>query len=180
MTHVTHNQEEAMAMSDRVVVMDEGEVQQIGPPKQTYQRPVNRFVVGFMRSLSMNLIDETVEKESFTASRSDVTVDLPPGLSSAAGDVTLGTRLENVEIVDDPDEYTLLTDIQIVELLGNVQIIHFNLGGEEFLAELHSDAEVKQDGQYHVRIDPTKTHIFDGQSPRSERIVPEDEITAAD
>ena len=50
----------------------------------------------------------------------------------------------------------------------------------EFLAELHSDAKVEQDGQYHVRIDPAKTHIFDGQSPRSERIVPDDEITAAD
>jgi len=180
MIHVTHNQEEAMTMGDRVVVMDEGEVQQIAPPKQTYQRPANRFVAGFMGSPSMNLIDGTVEKESFTARRSDVSVDLPPGLSSAAGDVTLGIRPENVELVDDPDEYTFLADVQLVELLGNVQIVHFDLGGEEFLAELHSDAKVEQDGQYHVRIDPAKTHIFDGQSPRSERIVPDDEITAAD
>ena len=180
MIHVTHNQEEAMTMGDRVVVMDEGEIQQIAPPKETYQRPANRFVAGFMGSPSMNLLDGTVEGDTFTASRKDISVALPPGLSGASGDVTLGIRPENVGLVEDADEYTFTARVELIELLGNVQIVHFDVGGEEFLAELHSDAEVEQGNQYHVRIDPSKTHLFDGQTPRSERIVSEDEITAAD
>jgi multiple sugar transport system ATP-binding protein len=175
MIHVTHNQEEAMTMGDRVVVMDGGEVQQIAPPKETYQRPANRFVAEFIGSPSMNVIEGQVEDATFSAYESGVTLGVPAGLSGVSGEVALGIRPENVELVDEPGAYTFEAKVELIELLGNVQIVHFDVGGKEFLAELHPDVAVEQGERRNVRVAPEKGHFFDGLSPRSERIVPEGE-----
>jgi multiple sugar transport system ATP-binding protein len=176
MVHVTHNQEEAMTMGDRVVVMDGGEVQQIAPPKETYRRPANRFVAEFIGSPSMNLLDGTVEGGSFAADRGDVSVELPAGYDEFSGRATLGIRPENVDLVEEPGEHTFTATVELIELLGNVQIVHFDLGGQQFLAELHPDVAVEQGETRHVRVAPDRAHLFDGVSPRSERVVPGDVI----
>jgi len=180
MVHVTHNQEEAMTMGDRVVVMDQGEIQQVAPPKETYNRPANRFVAEFIGSPSMNLVEGTAEGDAFVARDADMTVGLPTGLSGVSGEVTMGIRPENVELVDEPGDYTFAAEVELIELLGNVQIVHFDVEGREFLAELHPDVAVEQGERRHVRVAPGKGHLFDGVSPRSDRIVPEGETVVAD
>lgn len=181
MIHVTHNQEEAMTMGDRVAVMDGGQIQQFAPPEETYNRPANRFVAEFIGSPSMNLVEGTVSDGMFTAADGDISVPLSAGLSAPAGQqVTMGIRPEDVNLVDTAGEHTVTDEVDVVELLGNVQIVHLTPGGQEFLAEVHPSVDVETGKTYHARLTPEKIHLFDGVDPRAERIVPEERVRADD
>lgn len=172
MVHVTHNQEEAMTMGDRVAVMNKGKIQQLAPPKEVYRRPANRFVAEFIGSPSMNLLTGTLSADQFDAHAEDVSIRLPDTLVNAAtaDPVTLGIRPESVQIVDSPGEYTLEAIVEVVELMGNVQIIHFDIGGREFLTEIGPDIEVSQGDTLFLRLPPEKIDLFDGIKADSPRI----------
>jgi len=172
MVHVTHNQEEAMTMGDRVAVMNEGKIQQLAPPKEVYRRPANRFVAEFIGSPSMNLLDGSLSAGTFHADAEDVSVRVPDELADAstATQLTLGIRPESVQIVDSPDDYTVEATVDVVELMGNVQIVHIVLDGTEFLAEVDPDLAVEQGDSLFVRLPPEKIDLFDGVQPESPRV----------
>ena len=172
MIHVTHNQEEAMTMGDRVAVMNKGKIQQLAPPKEVYRRPANRFVAEFIGSPSMNLMTGTLSTGQFEVDVGDVSIRVPDTLTTAAtaGPVTLGIRPESVQIVDSPDKYTFEATVDVVELMGNVQIIHFDLDGREFLAEVGPDNELSVGDQLFLRLPPAKIDLFDGVEPESSRV----------
>ena len=172
MVHVTHNQEEAMTMGDRVAVMNEGEIQQLAPPKEVYRRPANRFVAEFIGSPSMNLLDGSLSAGTFHADAEDVSVRVPDELADAstATQLTLGIRPESVQIVDSPGDYTVEATVDVVELMGNVQIVHIVLDGAEFLAEVDPDLAVEQGDSLFVRLPPEKIDLFDGVQPESPRV----------
>jgi multiple sugar transport system ATP-binding protein len=172
MIHVTHNQEEAMTMGDRVAVMNKGKIQQLAPPKEVYRRPANRFVAEFIGSPSMNLMTGTLSTGQFEVDVGDVSIRVPDTLTTAAtaGPVTLGIRPESVQIVDSPDKYTFEATVDVVELMGNVQIIHFDLDGREFLAEVGPDNELSVGDQLFLRLPPAKIDLFDGVEPESPRV----------
>ena len=172
MIHVTHNQEEAMTMGDRVAVMNNGRVQQLAPPKTVYRRPANRFVAGFIGSPSMNLLTGSLVDGTFHADPGGVSVRVPDALVSdaTADPLTLGIRPESVQIVDSPDEYTFEATVDVVELMGNVQIVHVSLDGTEFLAEVGPDLELSNGDPLLVRLPPEKIDLFDGVAPESRRI----------
>jgi multiple sugar transport system ATP-binding protein len=179
MVHVTHNQEEAMTMGDRVAVMNEGKIQQLASPKEVYRRPANRFVAEFIGSPSMNLLTGSLASGTFHADAGDVSIRIPDELADAAtaDPLTLGIRPESVRIVDTPDDYTFEAVVDVVELMGNVQIVHIDLGGAEFLAEVDPDLPVEQGDTILVRLPPEKVDLFDGvraESPRVERGVEHD------
>ena len=172
MIHVTHNQEEAMTMGDRVAVMNNGRVQQFAPPGAVYRRPANRFVAGFIGSPSMNLLTGSLVDGTFHADPGGVSVRVPDALVSdaTADPLTLGVRPESVRIVDSPDEYTFEATVDVVELMGNVQIVHISLDGTEFLAEVGPDLELSTGDSLLVRLPPEKIDLFDGVAPESRRI----------
>jgi multiple sugar transport system ATP-binding protein len=179
MVHVTHNQEEAMTMGDRVAVMNEGRIQQLAPPKEVYRRPANRFVAEFIGSPSMNLLTGSLADETFHADAADVSVRVPDDLADAstADPLTLGVRPESVQIVDSAGDYTFEATVDVVELMGNVQIVHIDLDGVEFLAEVDPDLVVEQGDSLLVRLPPEKIDLFDGvtaESPRVERAAEHD------
>jgi ABC-type sugar transport system ATPase subunit len=82
--YVTHNLEEAMTMGDRVAVMNEGEIQQLAPPKEVYRRPANRFVAEFIGSPSMNLLTGSLSDGTCHADAGDVSVRVPDELAAAS------------------------------------------------------------------------------------------------
>lgn len=172
MIHVTHNQEEAMTMGDRVAVMNNGRVQQLAPPRTVYRRPANRFVAGFIGSPSMNLLTGSLVDGTFHADPGGVSVRVPDALVSdaTADPLTLGIRPESVQIVDSPDEYTFEATVDVVELMGNVQIVHIPLDGTEFLAEVGPDLDVSNGDSLLVRLPPEKIDLFDGLAPESRRV----------
>ncbi|MFB6297617.1 MAG: ABC transporter ATP-binding protein [Salinirussus sp.] len=180
MVHVTHNQEEAMTMGDRVAVMNGGQVHQIAPPEEIYRRPADRFVAQFIGSPSMNLLEGTARDGTFVGERTDVSVALPDGLPGIEDGqtISLGVRPEDVELGEADDAYSFEATVDVKELLGNVQIVYFDFDGVEFLAEVDPDLPVTAGDEVRVRLRPDKLTVFDGIDPDSERIVPRNTRTS--
>jgi multiple sugar transport system ATP-binding protein len=182
MIHVTHNQEEAMTMGDRVAVMNDGRIQQLAPPKELYNRPQNVFVADFIGSPSTNLLTGTLTDGRFEADVRDITIAVPDQLAAQAAhdEVTLGIRPEDLELVDSPDEYTITRTVEVVELLGNVQVVYLDTEGGEFLVEVGSELDIQEGAELHVRAPPDQIHLFDGVEPGSQRVDPGGQRVSAD
>jgi multiple sugar transport system ATP-binding protein len=136
--YVTHDQTEAMTMGDRVAVMRSGVLQQLAPPQELYDQPVNLFVADFMGSPSMNLYEASVSagSDQLEVTLGSQTLALPgdanrygPELSAASGrDVVVGIRPEHLTLIGS-DAATagplLRADVELVEALGNELLVHF-------------------------------------------------------
>ncbi len=168
MIYVTHDQLEAMTMSDRIAVMQGGTLQQFGTPDEVYSRPVNRFVAGFIGTPSMNLIEGTLSRGDtgvvFSSSALTLTIDR----SSIANDVfnngdslavTLGFRPDDIIFGDEGEE----ARVSVVEPTGHEVIVIFDLHGTEIVGRISPDIRVKS-GEM-VRLSPSvnKLHFFDGR-----------------
>ena len=153
--YVTHDQIEAMTLADRVVVMNRGLVQQIGEPKEIYDRPSNTFVAGFIGSPAMNLVPGALADGIFTGENINV-----PGLTKAAsGPVTLGFRAEDAAIVADGGE--IAAPVYAFELLGDASLVRVQVGGELVSIKASKDY-VAQIGQPVRASVPTRCcHLFD-------------------
>jgi multiple sugar transport system ATP-binding protein len=137
--YVTHDQVEAMTMGDRVAVMRKGELQQVAPPQELYDRPVNLFVGGFIGSPAMNVLEATLEAANGTlaAKVGSHTLDLGeeslaarPGLRAYEGrSVILGIRPEDLDDAelepDTPKERLLRGTVDLREALGSEIMVHF-------------------------------------------------------
>jgi multiple sugar transport system ATP-binding protein len=127
--YVTHDQAEAMTMADRIVVMDRGLVQQVGPPLTVYGDPANRFVAGFFGVPAMNFLDGTVEAHGdglrFTAA--GVTLDPGRRQRDAAGAVTLGVRPEHVRLAPDGEGWPAA--VSLIEPMGDETLVFLDHGG---------------------------------------------------
>lgn len=172
MVHVTHNQEEAMTMGDRIAVMNEGRIQQLAPPREAYNRPANRFVAGFIGSPSMNLVEGEVNGRRFESRDGSVTLELPDDRArDATADVlTLGIRPEDIDLVDGTGNNTVKAHVDVVEDMGNLQVVYFRIGDAEYLAEVNPDRAVGRGDELFVRFTPQKLHLFDGTAPEDERL----------
>ena len=147
--YVTHDQVEAMTMGDRVAVMRKGELQQVAPPQELYERPVNLFVGGFIGSPAMNLVEATIERRngSFVAEVGSQTLTLGeevvkarPALESYAGrKVVLGIRPESLEDAslapDIPDDQHIKGVLVLREPLGSEIVAHFEVDAPPALTE---------------------------------------------
>jgi multiple sugar transport system ATP-binding protein len=174
MVHVTHNQEEAMTMGDRIAVMNEGRLQQVAPPQVAYREPANLFVAGFIGSPSMNFLEGVVKDRRFESRDGGFRIGLPDDRARNARSevLTLGIRPENVNPVDSAGDYTITAEIDVVENMGNLKILYFQLDGQEFLAEVDPDLAVEPGEALTVRLAPEKLHLFDGTEPESDRLSP--------
>jgi len=117
--YVTHDQSEALALADRMAVMDGGVIRQVGSPVEVFQRPANLFVASFIGSTPMNLVDAVVEGGRVRVGRADIAV--PPsatGLVHEGEPVVLGFRPEYTELRDQPTEGGFPAHVAIVEHLG--------------------------------------------------------------
>ena len=181
MIHVTHNQQEAMTMGDRVAIMNNGRIQQLAPPKEVYRHSANRFVAGFIGSPSMNLLIGSIKGNNFHSNFEDIGIRLPNSLAAdvTTDPLTLGVRPENVQIVDTPDEYTFEATVDVVELIGSAQVIHITSDKVEFLAEVDPDYEVSTGDSLLFRLPPKKINLFDGINPESPLVEPVSEKTSS-
>ena len=120
--YVTHDQIEAMTLADRVVVMKQGVVQQVGSPTEIYDRPANAFVASFIGNPAMNLMDGEISGGTFRAQNVEVS-----GLSAPDGKVTLGFRAEDAEVVESGGQIN--ASIYTMELLGEATMVSVRIGG---------------------------------------------------
>jgi multiple sugar transport system ATP-binding protein len=147
--YVTHDQVEAMTMGDRVAVMRKGQLQQVAPPQELYDHPVNLFVGGFIGSPAMNLVEAslsaangnlTVEAGAQSLALASDLLDARPGLKRYEGkSVVLGIRPENLEDAalasDSPADRRLRGKVELTEALGSEVMVHFTVDAPPALTD---------------------------------------------
>jgi multiple sugar transport system ATP-binding protein len=164
--YVTHDQTEAMTMGDRIAILDDGELQQIGEPLECYHRPKNQFVAGFIGSPSMNFLsvrhDGTVlEHDQFSYS---ISAETEEALEAASQNLTMGIRPEHITLGDESEENAIETTVEVVEPMGEVTYAYFQIGGETYTASIDGEYRIDAGQQVHVVFPEEKIHIFDGRT----------------
>jgi multiple sugar transport system ATP-binding protein len=167
--YVTHDQVEAMTLGDRVVVMKDGRVQQVGEPLELYGRPANRFVAGFIGSPAMNFVDVAIETVDggLWAQAEGLRLPVPAAFASKlerGRRLTLGIRPEALRLANGADQYSFATAIDVVEPLGNEILLNFRAGGVAMVARVDPGTRVKAHEKVQIALDPERVHFFDAGS----------------
>ena len=175
MIYVTHDQVEAMTLGDRIVVMNEGHVQQIDTPLVLYARPANRFVAGFIGSPAMNFIPGVLEAEgggmrfvsaSSNGDRFAIAPDaaIARSLGAHAGKrVILGVRPEDMSLGASANG-AISARLEFVEQMGNEEFVHAQAGTHELTARIPPQRLPEPGGAIALAPDPAKLHFFDADT----------------
>ena len=171
--YVTHDQVEAMTLGDRVVVMKDGWVQQVGEPLELYGKPANKFVAGFIGSPAMNFVGVAIGDSGGVlwadaqGLRLKVPVQLVERMRAYSGKrATLGVRPEAVQPATgaDPAEYCFDTAVDVIEPLGNEILLNFRAGGAPMVARVDPSVRLKAHEKIRFALDPGRVHFFDETS----------------
>ena len=184
MIYVTHDQVEAMTLGDRIVVMNQGHVQQIDGPMRLYDHPANRFVAGFIGSPAMNFIEGAIgasDPIEFTAAEGAFTLKFPPGLVERVEElrgktVTMGIRPEDVSVAPQSGpplfagESTIVdppvlapAKLDLVEALGNEVFVYATVGAHAITARVSPQPLPHPGEPVTLAFDLAKAHFFDLQ-----------------
>jgi multiple sugar transport system ATP-binding protein len=175
--YVTHDQVEAMSLADRIVIMHEGVLQQVGTPEEVYAHPQNLFVAQFVGSPVMNVAPVRVSQEGGAVR---VSIDeagegfaFPSELltnlngHTRTGDLALGIRPEGVLLSHEPHDGYLPVEAHIIEPLGSHDIVDLKVGERMLRARTPAGFVPGPGRRVHARIDPGQAHFFDTRSGRS-------------
>ena len=174
--YVTHDQLEAMTMSDRIAVMDSGVIQQFGTPQEIYNHPTNLFVAGFIGSPPMNVIERVHMQDGRLYERaSGTSYVLPVGSlepfdvkTLVERDLILGVRPQNVRVNPHPASNAPVGRIDLIELVGSEKLLEIVLpGGVRITAEVYADLPVQPRQEVGVEFDVGRVHLFDAKTQRS-------------
>jgi sn-glycerol 3-phosphate transport system ATP-binding protein len=167
---VTHDQVEAMTLADRLVVLNQGRVEQIGTPTEVYRRPASRFVAGFIGAPSMNFIEARLVAEGLAeigaAPNGTRRLAVPGGIAAGRA-LTLGIRPEEIEIGDAPAFGGLEFEIELAEELGSGQVLHGRSGAVELTVMRpmgSADVAWRPGQRLPLRLPPAAIHLFDAES----------------
>ena len=171
--YVTHDQVEAMTLGDRVVVMRDGWVQQVGDPMELYNEPANRFVAGFIGSPAMNFATVRIAgRERLAVGRERGSPHQGAGADAqrlgryAGKEVTLGIRPEDLRIAGDGDAGDLSFEaaIEVVERLGSEILLDVAAGSTTMVASVEPTVTAKVHEKLRLAINPDRLHFFDNQT----------------
>jgi multiple sugar transport system ATP-binding protein len=172
--YVTHDQAEALTLADRIVVMREGVVQQIGTPDEIYERPHNRFVASFLGNPPINFIDGRLEADKGLTFRSDdlslaIPAVIAEKIASPAGrEVTLGIRAEDVSGEGTPvSGHTLQGRISSVLPIGSDNFLEIELGGNRLFFRVGKELRYIAGETASLAVNLNRLHVFDRQSGQS-------------
>ena len=173
--YVTHDQVEAMTLATRIVVMRDGMVQQVGTPRQVYEKPVNRFVAGFVGLPQMNFLSAVLEMEAGTAflNAGDFRIRLPMRFQRSLSEgltegtkVEIGIRPEDLMTEGDP-WYEIPFTIEMTENLGSHYYLHGLAGRQSLTAKVGTYNPIYGKKSMRIFIDPEKMHLFDKETGES-------------
>ncbi|MGD0862278.1 MAG: sn-glycerol-3-phosphate ABC transporter ATP-binding protein UgpC [Candidatus Limnocylindrales bacterium] len=166
--YVTHDQIEAMTMGSRIAVMNEGRLQQVGTPQELYDRPINRFVAGFIGSPAMNFtqVEITGSGENAQLTGPNITIPLPPQFGESLGgsgrSLIAGYRPEHL-MLGAVGGITAVVNAkaEVVEYLGNEELIHASGAGRDIVAIVDSAFRVRPGDMLELRVPLEKVQLFD-------------------
>lgn len=166
--YVTHDQTEAMTMADRIVVMKDGYIQQVGTPYELYFKPVNMFVAGFIGEPPMNFVTSTVKNGSIQIG--DTTLALseiltPDVIASYEGKkLVFGFRPEAIELGVKSDAYVLNADVELTELLGDNTNVYVDINETKAILKVDPHDTPAMDSQISFSIPYSAIYLFDGET----------------
>ena len=162
--YVTHDQIEAMTMADKIVVMHDGRVEQMGEPLALYDRPANRFVAGFIGSPAMNFLEGAVhgaDGRRFVKTASGARLPVAEAGAAAEGQpVIYGIRPEHLELADDGFD----AEVIVIEPTGSETQLFARLGGQEIVAVFRERHDFAPGQKIRLRPRPDMAHLFDPSS----------------
>ncbi len=166
--YVTHDQTEAMTMADRIVVMKDGYIQQIGTPYQLYFEPANAFVAGFIGEPPMNLIETMVSGGNVNIGGVDYPLDKvlkPEVLQSVEGKMVIfGFRPEAIHPGVLDDAYVMKADVELTELLGDNTNVYINMCEDKAILKVEPHNAPKMDSNFEFSIPYSSVYIFDAET----------------
>ncbi len=158
--YVTHDQIEAMTMADRIVVMNEGRIEQIGTPLELYDDPENLFVAEFIGSPAMNILSGIIRSEEFHT-EDGTAIPLGAAVGQIEGQkVKLGIRPEDFVL----DQAGLATEIITVEPTGSETQVALKLGGQNVVGVFRERISEKPGQALHLRVTPERLRLFDAST----------------
>jgi ABC-type sugar transport system ATPase subunit len=174
MIYVTHDQIEAMTLADRIVVLRDGRIEQVGTPLQLYNSPANLFVAGFIGAPGMNFITAEIVRTSHQQVRlilpggQELAFDVA-GLGTRPGDrVTLGIRPQNIRLTS-KDSQNITAEVTLVEALGSETIIHSRTSdGQQFVIVVAGQKDIEKGGEIHLEFESDQLHFFGENEARLE------------
>ncbi len=161
--YVTHDQIEAMTMADKIVVMNGGNVEQIGAPLELYDRPANLFVAGFIGSPAMNFIRGRVSGGVFSAEDG---VAIPVPLRGVDGPVVYGIRPEHFLLRDDASTDGLAAVVQVVEPTGSETQVFARIGASPVLCAFRERITARPGETIYIAPDKSLVHLFNAETGR--------------
>jgi multiple sugar transport system ATP-binding protein len=171
--YVTHDQVEAMTLGDRVVVMKDGWIQQVGDPLELYDQPANKFVAGFIGSPAMNFATVTMTDGNgrITAKNAGLEIEVPgphaDRLRQHVGQqLTMGIRPENLHLAGaaDPEGLTFNSKVEVVEKLGSEILLDVRVGNDTMVAAVDPTVRAKVQDSLRLAINPERLHFFDAKT----------------
>jgi len=160
MVYVTHDQNEALTFADRVVVMYEGEVVQLGTPQELFERPAHRFVGYFIGSPGMNFLPCHSCDGGVRIDGTDAVLGGRWPVAAGGAKLELGIRPEFLGVTAEPDGTTLPASLERVEDLGNYKLVTARLGPHRLVAKLPEHAPVPSGGTAHLAFPPARTLLY--------------------
>jgi multiple sugar transport system ATP-binding protein len=163
--YVTHDQTEAMTMADRIVVMKDGYIQQVGSPYDLYFNPVNMFVAGFIGEPPMNFVRSKVEFGKANILGRDIDLSKIVDTKEIEGrEIALGFRPEGIILGEQPDSYVFEADVDLTELLGDNTNIYVSVGDTSLILKVDPHETPKLDTKITFSVPYANAYLFDGES----------------
>src|SRR5450759_499303 len=166
--YVTHDQIEAMTMGTRIAVMNEGRLQQVGSPQELYDRPINRFVAGFIGSPAMNFatVEVSGTSDKLELVGPSITLPMPPQFREAIGaagrQLIVGFRPEHLILGPvSGGSASVNAKAEVVEYIGNQELIHASGAGRDIVAVVDSSYRVRPGDMLELRVPLDRIQLFD-------------------
>ncbi|MBR0407570.1 MAG: sn-glycerol-3-phosphate ABC transporter ATP-binding protein UgpC [Clostridia bacterium] len=166
--YVTHDQTEAMTLADRIVVMKDGYVQQVGTPYELYFEPQNVFVAGFIGEPPMNFLKGTVKNGAIHFG--DIPLDLSkkmPGIQKYEGrEIVFGFRPESIKLGQHEDAYQITCGVELTEMLGDNTNVYITAGNDQAILKVDSHDTPETDVDITFSIPYESVYLFDGETEK--------------
>lgn len=168
--YVTHDQEEAMTLGNRIAIMNGGVLQQVGGPLEVYEKPTNTFVAGFIGSPAMNMLNgEIIEKEGkFIGDFGIVSYPLPPEIvrECPSRKLVLGIRPEHIMISEEKLPNGIKAKVEVIEPLGREYVLSISVKEKPITVLTELKKPIKPGQEIWIKFDKEKIHIFDKESEK--------------
>jgi len=174
--YVTHDQVEATTLGDRIVVMKDGFIQQIGTPIEVFDKPANQFVAGFIGTPQMNFFNATLNKDGdgYSLTFNGTKVELSAGTQEKLkecgvepADVVMGIRPEHIALADQ----SMSATVDVSEMMGSSAHLHIDIGGQNAVMVLHNreldDEMFKNGDKIGIRFQSDRIHIFNKETGKN-------------